>query len=273
MKSTSAPGPAAGRPHVERQLVGVALGGQAHDVGAARQVLRHREVEVGGPSRIVEDRRRGSGWPRTRAGRAASTSRRPVQRAPVTARVGRFTSRPPRRCGPTSTTSRRSMPREKSQPARSPAGGSRGSSAIDSGAAAAAASSSGSSSLPFQCSRASRGQARAEQDRCAARRAGPRAAAAPGSRGRSPPASGIWPTRSDPRRRVDHHPDPLPRAQRDGPAARKRERRRAGHADARGDAGGADRERPSRAGALVPAGDHALLARRPRASARSARPR
>ena len=40
----------------------------------------------------------------------------------VTARVGRLTSRPPRRCGPTSTTSRPSMPREKSQAARSPAG-------------------------------------------------------------------------------------------------------------------------------------------------------
>ena len=54
MKSTSALRPPPGRPHVERQLVGVALRGEAHDVDAARQVLRHREVEVGGPARVVE---------------------------------------------------------------------------------------------------------------------------------------------------------------------------------------------------------------------------
>ncbi len=105
------------------------------------------------------------------------------------------------------------------------------------------------------------GQASSEQDR--RRRAGPRLARQRGP-GFQRLASGQRElTDAQPRGdRVDHHPDPMPRAERGSQAGGKGERRRAGHAAARGHPGRAQGERPSRAGALVPAGDHALLAGR-----------
>ena len=155
------------------------------------------------------------------------------------------------------------MPREKSQPATSPAGGSSGSSTSASGAAAAAPSSSGSSILPLQCSRAS-GPRRApiSSGAAASSRAPAGSGADTSSRARAPRPQPAARGRRAACPRPDRPParsDATGAAPGDAPVAGTNGAP-PGDADPRGDAAGTDGQRPSRAAGLVPARDHALLA-------------